>query len=85
MSRRVALGRHLSVIARVGKGGGGAVFIVWNHQAWCPMACKITTSVRRARREAEVLGALDHPNIVRFFGRRRPTRLLISTAPRCGG
>jgi serine/threonine protein kinase len=71
MSRRLRLARHLSLIGPVGRGGGGAVFIVWNHRAWCPMACKVSGSPRRARREARVLNALDHPNIVRCFGQGR--------------
>jgi len=41
------------------------------------MACKIISSERRARREARVLSALDHPNIVRFFGEARPAHLLM--------
>ena len=77
MSRRLRLDRHLSVISRVGRGGGGAVFIVWNHRAWCPMACKVIDSARRARREADVLNALDHPNIVRFFGQGHSAHLLM--------
>ncbi len=76
MSRRLRLADHLSVIARVGKGGGGQVFIVWSRRAWCPMACKVIDSARRAHREAEILAALDHPNIVRFFGHRSTSLLM---------
>ena len=77
MSRRVDLGPGLDVIGRVGDGGGGRVFIVWNQRAWCPMACKVFSSPGRAQREAAVLEALDHPNIVRFFGRGRPDTILM--------
>lgn len=53
------------------------VFIVWHHDAWCPMACKFFASERRARREAEALSALTHPNIVRFFGYGEPAHVLM--------
>jgi eukaryotic-like serine/threonine-protein kinase len=72
-----AVSPSLTVLGRVGAGGGGNVYIVWHHGRWCPMACKVFTSWRRARREAVVLRSLDHPNIVRFLGLGRPAHVLM--------
>ena len=55
----------ITVLGVVDDGGEDAVYLVWNHHAWCPMACKVFARSSDARREAAVLGALDHPNIVR--------------------
>jgi serine/threonine protein kinase len=41
------------------------------------MACKVARSRRQALQEAKVLAALDHPGVVRFFGRARPAYLLM--------
>lgn len=65
----------LDVVAKVR--GRHPVYIVWNHTAWCPMACKVMRSSRRAEREAEVLNAVVHPNIVRSMGTREPALLLL--------
>jgi eukaryotic-like serine/threonine-protein kinase len=67
-----------TVLAVVDKARGRhPVLIVWDHQAWCPMACKVFASREKAEREAAVLQALNHPNIVRSFGTVGETDLLI--------
>lgn len=58
----------ITVLGVVDDGGEDAVYLVWNHRAWCPMACKVYARSSDARREAAVLGALEHPNIVRGLG-----------------
>ena len=58
----------ITVLGVVDDGGEDAVYLVWNHRAWCPMACKVYARCGDARREAAVLGALEHPNIVRGLG-----------------
>lgn len=71
------IGRDLTVLAPVDTGGPDRVYIVWNHRAWCPMACKTFADPRRARREARVLAAIEHPNIVRCLGADRPGYVLM--------
>lgn len=58
----------ITVLGVVDDGGEDAVYLVWNHRAWCPMACKVYARSGDARREGAVLGALEHPNIVRGLG-----------------
>src|SRR4051794_13948035 len=53
------------------------VYIVWHHREWCPMACKLFDSYAAARREATVLRAFEHPNIVRCFGTGRAGYMLM--------
>jgi len=50
---------------------------VWNHEAWCPMVCKMFSSPRRAHREATALSSLSHPNIVRCLGYQEPSYVLM--------
>ncbi len=73
-----SIGPHHTILAVVDKARGRhPVLIVWDHQAWCPMACKVFASREKAGREAAVLQALNHPNIVRSFGTVGETDLLI--------
>jgi serine/threonine protein kinase len=63
------MGPHHTILALVDKAPGRhPIFIVWDHQAWCPMACKFFRTPEKADREAAMLAALPHPNIVRLFG-----------------
>jgi serine/threonine protein kinase len=70
------IGKELIVLGVLDKGGKETVYIVWHHGAWCYMACKVFRSSRRAKREANVLSTMAHPNIVRFFGLSKPANLL---------
>ena len=67
----------ITVLAVVDDGGEDAVYLVWNHRAWCPMACKVYARPGDAQREAAVLAALEHPNIVRGLGAGRSGYLLM--------
>jgi serine/threonine protein kinase len=71
------IARHLTVLGVIDAHAGQSLCIVWNHEGWCPMACKVLTSSRRAAHEAGVLSQLAHPNIVRSFGFVPPTFLLL--------
>jgi serine/threonine protein kinase len=62
------LGSDLTVLGHIDMSGREPVYIVWHHQSWCPMACKVFSKPERATREAEVLGALHHPYVVRSLG-----------------
>ena len=33
------LGKELTVLGVIDRRGGEGLCIVWNHAAWCPMAC----------------------------------------------
>ena len=70
------IGDELTVLGVLDKGGEEPVYIVWHHGAWCYLACKVFRSSRSAKREADYLSAMAHPNIVRFFGLSKPANLL---------
>lgn len=60
--------RH-TVLGVVDKTAGRhPIYIVWDHEAWCPVACKLFRSPEKAEREAGVLAKLSHPNVGRLFG-----------------
>jgi eukaryotic-like serine/threonine-protein kinase len=62
------IGPNHTVLAVVDKASGRhPVLIVWDHRSWCPMACKLFASPEKAAKEARILSALNHPNIVRLF------------------
>ena len=67
----------LTVLGTIDGGAADPVYIVWNHTAWCPMACKFFSSAERAKHEAGVLETLAHPNIVRSLGLLPPCCLLM--------
>lgn len=72
------IGDDLTVLGHVArKKTRSPVYIVWHHRDWCPMACKTFRSMRRARREAESLSAMAHPNCVRFLGLGSPAHILM--------
>jgi eukaryotic-like serine/threonine-protein kinase len=81
--RRLTNGSHLgdalTVLGVVDDGGRDRVYLVWNHQAWSAMACKVYRRAARARREASILRRLQHPNIVRCLGHaeNEPPRVLM--------
>ena len=61
-------GSDLTVLGIVDDRGSEPVYLVWHHKSWCPMLCKVLESMEAAQREADILLALAHPNIVRCFG-----------------
>lgn len=67
----------LTVLGHIDTGGDEPVYIVWHHASWCPMACKVMTSLQRAREEANKLRAMSHPYIVRLFDVVPPGLLLM--------
>ena len=71
------LTEHLTMLGVIDAHHGESLCIVWNHEAWCPMACKILNSSRQAKHEASVLAQVSHPNIVRSFGLVEPAFLLL--------
>lgn len=71
------IGPDATVLGVIDEGGRDPVYIVWHNRAWCPMACKVFRTARHARREAAVLGALAHPNIVRLLGIGEPAHILM--------
>ena len=71
------LGADLTVLGVVDDRGGEPIYLVWHHKSWCPMACKVFNFPDEAQREAEILLALAHPNIVRCFGVNGSTYLLM--------
>jgi eukaryotic-like serine/threonine-protein kinase len=77
LSVGMPVARGITVLGVVDDGGQDAVYLVWNHRAWCPMACKVYARPGDARHEAAVLQALEHPNIVRGLGTGRTGYLLM--------
>lgn len=72
------IGGDLSVVGTVSETPGRhPVYIVWDHRAWCPAACKTFRTSQDARREADVLNQVAHPNIVRALGTYDPAILLL--------
>lgn len=73
------LGAGLTVLGVVDDHGKDWVYLVWNHRAWCAMACKVYRRAARARQEATILRRLQHPNIVRCLGHAedQPPRVLM--------
>lgn len=71
------LGSCLSVLTPIDPGSKEPVYLVWHHEAWCVMACKVMSSLDRALREAEKLKSLSHPSIVRLLDVREPGLLLM--------
>jgi serine/threonine-protein kinase len=61
-------GPDLTVLGIVDDRGTEPAYLVWHHKFWCPMLCKVLESMETAQREADILLALAHPNIVRCFG-----------------
>jgi serine/threonine protein kinase len=71
------LGSNLTVLGVVDDRSDEPVYLVWHHKSWCPMFCKVLRSQEAAQREADILLALAHPNIVRCFGIDGSTHLLM--------
>ena len=71
------LGPDLTVLGVVDDHGDEPVYLVWHHKSWCPMLCKVLRSKETAEREAAIVLALGHPNIVRCFGVSGSTYLLM--------
>jgi eukaryotic-like serine/threonine-protein kinase len=69
--------RDITVLDVVDDGGRDAVYLVWDHRAWCPMACKVYDLASDALHEVTVLLALEHPNIVRSLGAGSPGYVLM--------
>jgi serine/threonine protein kinase len=66
----------LTVIGHLAAGRTGHLYQVWSARDWCAYTCKIVSpervdkrgDVAALRREARILGALAHPNIVHMYG-----------------
>ena len=73
------LSEHTTVLGLVDRNRGRhPVYIVWSHEAWCPMACKTFDDIERAQHERDILDICAHPNVVRAFGAgERPPHLLL--------
>ena len=71
------LGPDLTVLGIVDDHGDEPVYLVWHQKFWCPMLCKVLQSEETTQREAAIVLALAHPNIVRCFGVNGSTYLLM--------
>jgi eukaryotic-like serine/threonine-protein kinase len=66
----------LTVTGHLAAGRGGHLYQVWSARDWCAYTCKIIApdhgasrnDVAGLRREARILRAVGHPNIVHFYG-----------------
>lgn len=75
LTGKVIAGRY-RVDENIGRGGMGEVYKVWDNRRAAFLAMKVLhpdlaedrVFLRRFAREAETLAALQHPNIVRFYG-----------------
>jgi eukaryotic-like serine/threonine-protein kinase len=81
LSRGARLTSHLTVIDAIDSGSPEPVYLVWNHDQWCPMVCKVMETPRRAEQEALVMSCFSHPNIVRSFGIAEHVHLLMPYIP----
>ena len=68
---------NITILGVVDERTANPVYVVWNHREWCPMAYKIYGSYALARREAAVVRAFEHPNIVRCLGTGRAGYMLM--------
>jgi serine/threonine protein kinase len=57
------------------------VYLVWDHQSWCPAVCKIFRNARKARQEHDVLAKVAHPGIVKSLGVADPALMLLEYLP----
>lgn len=66
----------LTVIGHLAAGRTGHLYQVWSARDWCAYTCKIVSpdhagergALAALRREARILRAVGHPNIVRCYG-----------------
>ncbi|MDX2289996.1 MAG: serine/threonine-protein kinase [Hyphomicrobiaceae bacterium] len=71
------IGGSFTVLSVVDDKGPDPVYVVWHIAARCPMAVKRMRSEARARKEADMLMRLAHPNIVRCYGIAERTCVLM--------
>lgn len=71
------IGDDITVLGVVARDGWRPVYIGWHHRAWCPVACKVVRSTKRAEQEAVALSSVCHPNIVRTLGVIEPGVLIM--------
>jgi eukaryotic-like serine/threonine-protein kinase len=62
------IGQDLTVLGIVDERHDEPIYLVWHHQYWCPMACKVLESAEAAQDQADILLKAAHPNVVRCFG-----------------
>jgi eukaryotic-like serine/threonine-protein kinase len=66
----------LTVTGHLAAGRSGHLYQVWSARDWCAFTCKIISpehcesraEIAGLRREARILRAVGHPNIVHFYG-----------------
>lgn len=67
---------HITVVGTIDDRGRDPCYIVWHHDAWCPMFCKVFRKPSQARWEAGTLARLAHPGIVRLIENGAPHYML---------